>query len=381
MRQFEFAPYNLPPAAEALRGEVRAFLRDTLAGMPAQERARSWSGYDPAFSRKLGEKGWLGMTWPKRYGGHARSYAERYVMLEEVLAAGAPVGAHWIADRQSGPLLLRFGTEEQRQRLLPGIARGEIYFCIGMSEPNAGSDLASVRTRARKVDGGWRINGQKIWTSGAGHAHYMIALVRTGESEIRHAGLSQIIVDTKSDGLTIRPIADITGAKHFNEIFFDDVFVPDANLIGEEGDGWQQVTAELAFERSGPERYLSSLRLFLEFLRHVGENPSEAESLLIGRMTAEMWTLRQMSLSVTGRLAAGESPAAEAAVVKDLGTSLEQEMPKAIQALARDGSNLTGGDPFADTLAYLLQTAPSFSLRGGTREILRGIIAREIGLR
>ncbi len=381
MRQFEFAPYNLPPAAEALRGEVRAFLRDTLAGMPAQERARSWSGYDPAFSRKLGEKGWLGMTWPKQYGGHARSYAERYVMLEEVLAAGAPVGAHWVADRQSGPLLLRFGTEEQRQRLLPGIARGETYFCIGMSEPNSGSDLASVRTRARKVDGGWRINGQKIWTSGAGHAHYMIALVRTGESEIRHAGLSQFIVDTKSDGLTIRPIADITGAKHFNEIFFDDVFVPDANLIGEEGDGWQQVTAELAFERSGPERYLSSLRLFLEFLRHVGENPSEAESLLIGRMTAEMWTLRQMSLSVTGRLAAGESPAAEAAVVKDLGTSLEQEMPKAIQALARDGSNLIGGDPFADTLAYLLQTAPSFSLRGGTREILRGIIAREIGLR
>ncbi len=381
MRQFEFTPYNLPPAAEALRGEVRAFLRDALSDMPAQERARSWSGYDPAFSRKLGGRGWLGMTWPKQYGGHERSYAERYVMLEEVLAAGAPVGAHWIADRQSGPLLLRFGTEEQRQRLLPGIARGETYFCIGMSEPNSGSDLASVRTRARKVDGGWRINGQKIWTSGAGHAHYMIALVRTGESEIRHAGLSQFIVDTKSDGLTIRPIADITGAKHFNEIFFDEVFVPDANLIGKEGDGWQQVTAELAFERSGPERYLSSLRLFLEFLRHVGENPSEAESLLIGHMTAEMWTLRQMSLSVTGRLAAGESPAAEAAVVKDLGTSLEQEMPKAIQALARDAGDLIGGDPFADTLAYLLQTAPSFSLRGGTREILRGIIAREIGLR
>ncbi len=381
MREFSFAPYQLPPEAEAVRAEVRAFLRETLGAMPSVERARSWSGYDPEFSRKLGERGWLAMTWPKKYGGHARSYAERYAMLEEVLAAGAPVGAHWVADRQSGPLLLRFGTEEQRQRLLPGIARGETYFCIGMSEPNSGSDLASVRTRARKVEGGWRVNGQKIWTSGAGHAHYMIALVRTGEAETRHAGLSQFIIDLKSDGLTVRPIADITGAKHFNEVFFDDVFVPDENLVGDEGGGWQQVTAELAFERSGPERYLSSLRLFLEFLRTVGDNPGESEKALIGRMTAEMWTLRQMSLSVTGRLAAGESPAAEASVVKDLGTSLEQDMPKAIQAIARDGTGLSNGDPFSDTLAYLLQTAPSFSLRGGTREILRGIIAREIGLR
>lgn len=381
MREFRYTPYRLPPEAETLRGEVRDFLRETLADMPSVERARTWSGYDPEFSRKLGARGWLGMTWPKTYGGHERSYAERYVMLEEVLAAGAPVGAHWIADRQSGPLLLRFGTEEQRERFLPGIARGETYFCIGMSEPNSGSDLASVKSRAQKVDDGWRVNGQKIWTSGAALAHYMIALVRTSDSESRHGGLSQIIIDLKSDGLTVRPIPDIAGATHFNEVFFDDVFVPDANLIGAEGDGWKQVNAELAFERSGPERYLSSLRLFLEFLRMVGETPTEAEKLLIGRMTAEMWTLRQMSLSVTGQLAAGQSPAAEATVVKDLGTTLEQETPKAIQALARDDSELSSSDPFDDTLAYLLQTAPSFSLRGGTREILRGIIAREMGLR
>lgn len=380
MRRFEFEPHDLPPEAEALRGEVREFLREQLAGMPAARRARSWSGFDPEFSKALGARGWIGTTFPKKFGGQERSYAERYVVLEELLAAGAPVSAHWVADRQSGPLLLRFGTEDQRERFLPGIARGELYFCIGMSEPNAGSDLASVRTRARKAGGGWRINGQKIWTSGAQHAHVMIALVRTSDEGNKHQGLSQFLVDLKTEGLTVRPIVDLAGLSHFNEVYFDDVFVPDAMLIGNEGDGWRQVTAELAFERSGPERYLSSLRLLLELLRVVGETPTEGEQLLVGRITAELWTMRQMSLSVMGQLRAGQSPAVEAAIVKDLGTSLEQDIPKAIQAIAR-AEALPAPSPFAATLAYLLQTAPSFSLRGGTREILRGIIAREIGLR
>jgi alkylation response protein AidB-like acyl-CoA dehydrogenase len=374
---FEFLPYDLPPEARALRGEVRAFLNEALGDTSAAERARSWSGGSRAFSLRLGAHGWIGMTWPKQYGGHERSYAERYVVIEELLVSGAPVGAHWVADRQSGPLLLRFGTEEQRRTLLPAIARGELSFCIGMSEPGSGSDLASVRTRARKVDGGWKVSGQKIWTSNAQHADWMIALVRTGDAEQRHAGLSQLLVDMKSPGLTVKPIANLTGESHFNEVFFDDVFVPGAMLIGAEGDGWRQVGAELAFERSGPERYLSSIRLFLEFLRIVGPKPSEAERLLIGEMTARMWTLRQMSLSIAGKLAAGENPAVAAAVVKDLGTTLEQDLPRDVQALAPEGAD----DAFQRTLSYLLQTSPSFSLRGGTREILRGIIARELGLR
>ena len=377
MQQFRFTPYELPASAASLRSAVRDFARGWTADMSSAERAHSWSGGNPAFSRALGERGWLGMTWPTQYGGHARPMAERYVVIEELLAAGAPVGAHWVADRQSGPLLLRFGTEEQRQRFLPGIARGENFFCIGMSEPNSGSDLASVRTRARKVEGGWRINGQKIWTSGAHRAHVMIALVRTGDEETRHAGLSQFLIELKkAEGLTVKPIVDLSGKHHFNEVFFDDVFVPDANLIGNAGDGWRQVTAELAYERSGPERYLSSLRLFLEFLRVVGPKPSEAERLLIGRIAAELWTLRQMSLSVMGLLGAGENPAVEAAIVKDIGTSFEQAIPKDIQSLAP-----AGDATFQAVLSHLLKSAPSFSLRGGTREILRGIIARELGLR
>jgi len=374
---FQFTPYDLSAEAQSLRDDVRAFLADTLAGKPAVERAQSWSGGSREFSLKLGARGWIGMTWPKKYGGHERSYAERYVVIEELLVAGAPVGSHWVADRQSGPLLLRFGTEEQRERLLPAIARGELCFCIGMSEPGSGSDLASVRTRARRVEGGWKVSGQKIWTSNAQHADWMIALVRTGDAEQRHAGLSQLLVDMKSPGLTVKPIANLTGESHFNEVFLDDVFVPEAMLIGAEGEGWQQVGAELAYERSGPERYLSSMRVFLEFLRVVGDKPTEAERLLIGAVTARMWTLRQMSLSIAGKLAAGENPAVAAAVVKDLGTSLEQDIPRDIQALAPDMKD----EAFQRTLSYLLQTSPSFSLRGGTREILRGIIARELGLR
>jgi acyl-CoA dehydrogenase len=348
-----------------------------LGDTPPVERARSWSGGSREFSKKLGARGWIGMTWPRKYGGHERSYAERYVVIEELLVAGAPVGNHWVADRQSGPLLLRFGTEEQRRTLLPKIARGELCFCIGMSEPGSGSDLASVRTRGRRVDGGWKVSGQKIWTSNAQHADWMIALVRTGDAEQRHAGLSQLLIDMKCPGVTVKPIANLTGESHFNEVFLDDVFVPEAMLIGAEGDGWRQVGAELAYERSGPERYLSSLRVFLEFLRVVGDKPTEAERLLIGEIAARLWTLRQMSLSIAGKLAAGENPAVAAAVVKDLGTTLEQDIPRSVQALAPENAD----EPFRRTLNYLLQTSPSFSLRGGTREILRGIIARELGLR
>ena len=173
MAVFNFDLTELPPEAEALRGEVREFLREHLGTPAAQRRAHSWGGFDRAFSRTMGARGWIGMTWPKRYGGHERTFLERYVVLEEMLAAGAPMGAHWIADRQSGPLLLRFGTEAQRQRFLPAITRGELAFAIGMSEPESGSDLASIRTRAVRADGGYVVNGTKVWTSNAHRSDYL----------------------------------------------------------------------------------------------------------------------------------------------------------------------------------------------------------------
>jgi len=376
---FRFEPVALPSSVPALREELRAFLGAELPPLPAERRANCWAQFDAEFSRKLGARGWIGMVWPKRYGGHERSALERYVVLEELLAAGAPVAAHWIADRQSGMAILRYGSEAQRERWLPGMTRGEVFTCIGMSEPNAGSDLASVRTRATRVDGGWRINGQKIWTTHARHCQLMIALVRTRPEAEKHAGLSQFLIDMTTPGVRVRPIVDLVGDAHFSEVFFDDAFVPDGALLGPEGAGWKQVTGELSLERSGPERYLSSFALFVELLRAAGPEPDEMLRGLIGRTAAQLWTLRQMSLSVAGQLAAGHDPMLEAAVVKDLGNELEQELPRLAQAAL--GEDLARANDLARVLAYLLQVAPSFSLRGGTREILRGIIARGLGLR
>jgi alkylation response protein AidB-like acyl-CoA dehydrogenase len=382
MATFHFELTELPPETESLRAEVRAFLAETLSDRSPHQRARSWGGFDRAFSRKIAERGWIGMTWPKAYGGHERTALERYVVLEELLAAGAPVSAHWVADRQSGPLLLRFGTEAQRQRFLPRIVRGELAFAIGMSEPDSGSDLASIRTRAERVDGGYRVNGTKVWTSNAHLSDYAIALFRTRVvPDKKHEGLSQFLVDLKSPGISIRPIIDLAGGHHFNEVTFEDAFVPEDMRVGEEGAGWTQVTTELAFERSGPERYLSSIQLIIETIREAGPAPDERVAVAIGRLVAHLNTLRQMSLSVAGMLQAGLNPNLEAAVVKDVGTNFEQEIPEAIHALFGAEPRLDSGSELERTLGYLVQHAPSFSLRGGTREVLRGIIARGLGLR
>ncbi|HVJ54187.1 MAG TPA: acyl-CoA dehydrogenase family protein [Aliidongia sp.] len=380
------APPPPSEATETLRAEVRAFLATELSDRTPQERASSWGGRDPAFSRKMGRRGWIGMTWPKQYGGHGRSALERYVVLEEMLAAGAPVGFHWVADRQSGPNLIKYGTEEQRRTILPRIVAGECCFCIGMSEPDSGSDLAAARTRAQPVQGGWLVNGTKVWTSGAHKADYMILFCRTDakSEDDRHAGASQFLVDmeyAKANGMKVRPIIDMRGDHHFNEVVIEDLLLPADAVLGKVGDGWKQVTGELAFERSGPERFLSAFTLLVETVRAIGPEGSERAAIALGRLTSHIMTLRRLSRSVAGMLQAGEDPALQAALVKDLGNVLEQETAEVVRLLVdlepEDGAD----DPLIAVQAYLIMSAPSFSLRGGTREILRGIIARGLGLR
>jgi acyl-CoA dehydrogenase len=375
MQALRFAKATLPASCAPLRLQIRRFLEEHMPERAPELRALSWTAFDAEFSRQLGAHGFIGLTFPEAYGGRALSALHRYVVIEELLAAGAPVAAHWMADRQSGPLLLRFGNELLKRSFLPRIARGEAYFCIGMSEPDTGSDLASVRTFAERVPGGFRVTGTKLWGTHVTRCPHMITLVRTRkQAGKKHEGLSQLLIDLDGPGISVRPVYDLTGHDHFGEVTFEDAFVPEERLIGEEGHGWQQVLAELAYERSGPERFLSSFELLRLLVAHAGPE----QEVGVGELYARLSVLRQMSLSVAARLSRGEEVGVAAAIVKELGTSFEQQLPQAVHALLGTMPLCEGGDALMRTHAVVSQLAPSYSLRGGTREILRGIIAKEL---
>jgi acyl-CoA dehydrogenase len=385
----DFSALELPPAAQALRDEVRAFLQAELAA-GAFTPHLGHTEFDAAFTRKVAARGWIGMTWPTRYGGAERSYLERFVVTEELLAAAAPCAAHWFGDRQTGPSLLRYGSEELKQHFLPAIARGECSFALGMSEPNSGSDLASVRTRAERVAGGWRVTGQKVWTSWAHRAHAFFVLCRTApDAGDRHEGLSQLIVDLAAPGVTVRPIRFMNGHHHFNEVFLDNVFVPDERVVGEIGQGWRQVTSELALERSGPERYMTTFPLLVELIRRLGGAPDARAREMVGRLTARLWSLRRMSLAIAltldpgpgaqpGAARAGPDLGTEAALVKDMGTFFEREITDAARLLVAVEPTPEATDTFERYLAETIVCSPVATIRGGTTEVLRTLIARRL---
>jgi acyl-CoA dehydrogenase len=370
------------PTPNELRLRVREFLELHREKGTFTPSCDAWlTGFSPSFSAALGELGWIGVAWPREYGGRGLSQMHRFVVAEELLAAGAPVAAHWTADRQSGPTLLNYGTEAQRRTFLPGIAAGRLYFAIGMSESDSGSDLASVRTTARRTEGGWVITGRKLWTSHAHRADHMIALCRTAPADAdRHAGLSQFVIDLHAAGIVINPIRLIDGGRHFNEVVLDDVALPEDALVGRLGQGWEQVTRELTFERGGPERYLSTLPLVGTALDLAEDSPINRQ--IAGRIVADLWSLRQLSLQILTETGdAPRQPAAlSAAITKAIGTRLEQ-------ALIGDAARLVGAEPdpashdeFQRLLAEAVLHSPGFTIRGGTTEVLRGVIAKMGGL-
>lgn len=387
--QVDFSTLELPAAARKTQQEVRAFVHAELAALKIRPRL-GHTEFHPEFTRRVAARGWIGMTWPRRYGGQERSYLERFVVTEEMLAVAAPCAAHWFGDRQTGPSLLRYGTEEQKQHFLPAIARGECYFALGMSEPNSGSDLASVKTRAERVANGWRVTGQKVWTSWAHKAHAFFVLCRTApDSGNRHEGLSQLIVELNAPGVTIRPIHFMNGHHSFNEVFLDNVFVPDARVVGEIGQGWKQVTSELALERSGPERYMTTFPLFTELMRRLGAAPDTRAAAAAGSLAARFWSLRRMSLAIAITLDPGPDSekgtpkasvdlATEAALVKDMGTFFEREIIDAARLLATLEPTPDATDDFERYLAETIMCAPVATIRGGTTQVLRNLIARKL---
>lgn len=364
---------------ELLRAEVREFLVNWQGD---RHGAASFSGFDPAFTQALAIRGWIGMGFPKRYGGGGYGFMERLIVLEELLAVRAPVFAHAVAERQSGPLLLRFGSERQREEIIPRIVAGNCYFCIGLSEPNSGSDLASVRTRATKIDGGWLVNGAKIWTSSAHRTHYMILLCRTSApSEVRQAGLSQFLVDMKTPGITCRPIVNIAGDHDFNEVHFNNVFLPDDSIIGTEGQGWKQVTSELAFERSGPDRFMSHMGAVEEFVAVLKQNPTDEGVRVLGRLAAHLSTLTRISRSITTLISNDQDAILHAALLKDLGNCFEQEIPETLRLVLQTEPEPNAADGYSAALANVILHAPSCTIRGGTKEVMRGMVAKSLGLR
>lgn len=355
---------------DALRQQVRELTGSWLAAGRYTPRSDCWlRSFDLDFSRALAARGLIGITWPVEFGGGGLDARSRLVVTEELLRAGAPVAAHWIADRQIGPAILRHGSHELQQELLPGIVKADFIFCLGMSEPEAGSDLAAVRTTAKKVDGGWSVSGRKIWTSGAHRATHTYLLARTDSTGSKHEGLSEFVVDMATDGIEVSPIVDMSGEHHFNEVTFDDVFVPQHRLLGTEGNGWRQVIEQLSFERGGPERVLSTYPLLAEALEHLRRSSDESHDVELGTLVARLATLRRQCWEIANALDAGRAPVVEAASLKYLGTEFENDV---IEFARRVGLPTTRND----SLAEALLAAPGFTIRGGASDVLLSIVTK-----
>ncbi len=379
----EFQPVELSVAERRLQREVQTFLEAELPRGTFEPGLGMNAAKDPEFSRKLGSRGWLGMALPTTYGGHDRSAVDRFIVVEQLLRWGTPVGHHWVADRQSGPVIAKFGTEQQKRRFLPGICAGELSFSIGMSEPDSGSDLASIKSKATRDGDGWVLEGRKIWTTWADVNDWIIVLCRTtpaDQVDDKRQGLSQLIVDLKAPGVTVTPIPFIDGTADFCEVVFDNVFVPDELVLGEVGQGWSQNTSELAYERGGPDRWLSTYMVVEELLRRDGNGPCSDELAdLLGNAVANYWVLHHLSLSVARSIDRGEAPAIESSLVKEMGTRFEQDVVTAVLAFVESAPNTATASLFEKLLIAATLTAPSFTIRGGTNEVLRSVASK--GLR
>lgn len=359
-----------------LRTRVRKLVTDWRDQGRFAPRPDAWGrGYDREFSRALGRAGFIGITWPERLGGAGRSNLHRLVITEELLRAGAPVAAHWIADRQIGPAILRYGTPELQAEFLPRIAAGELTFCLGMSETEAGSDLAAVRTAATRTADGWSLTGAKIWTTQAHRSEYAYVLARTDASGDKHEGLTEFLVDMRAPGVEVSPILDLQGEHHFNELRFDDVHIPAHWVIGEVGNGWKQVTEQLVFERGGAERVLSTY-LVLEELLRVFEDTADVVALeALGGLVAQVAALRRRVWEVALAMDGGEAPIVEAAMLKYLGTRFEAALAQTARYLVEQAPRPSSTE-LAGMIGNALMAAPGGLIRGGSSGVLLGIIGR-----
>ncbi|MEZ5206736.1 MAG: acyl-CoA dehydrogenase family protein [Acidimicrobiales bacterium] len=361
--------FDLPPELAALQAEAEAFADDAIARFGQHDDA--WiNGYAREVSRQLGAKGWIGMTWPVEHGGGGRSALERFVVTEVLISRGVPIAASWFADRQMGPTLIAYGTDEQKRAFLPGILSGETGWCIGMSEPDAGSDLAGLGTRAVRDGDDFVLDGQKIWTSFGETADYCYLICRTSTDGPRHAGISELIVPMATPGIEIRPIQDMTGNRHFCEVFFDGTRVPAANLVGEEGNSFRQTMRQLEHERGGIDRLVSNRALYLDALGR-----ADTADPLVRQEVAALETGYRIGRLLVLREVLGQAPKQFSAATKTFCTEQEQRVAAFVARTLGPEAALAGRA--ARGVCY----APAYTIMGGTSEILRNILGeRTLGL-
>ena len=378
---------------ERFRKEVRDFLEEEIKKGSFKPQCDGWiEGHSPEFSRKLAQKGWIGLAWPKEYGGQGRSYLDRLILTEELLRYGAPAASHWLSDRQVGPSIIAYGTEEQRKEFLSKIVKAEVFFGVGMSEPGAGSDLASLTTRAVEDGDNYIIDGQKIWSSGAHIFTHLYLVTRTDPDAPKHRGISEFIIDMNLPGITVNPIIDLTGARHFNEVFFDGVRVPKRYLIGEKNRGWYQITPQLDYERSGIERLMSNYPLFEALVQYVKETKRNGKPLSedpiirhkLAGLRVEFEAGRLMVYRVAWLLSQERLPNYETAMAKTYCSEFQQRLVHtAVGILGLHGQLMPDSKwvPVSGRAMGSLLFSPGYTLQAGTSEILRNIVAmRGLGL-
>jgi alkylation response protein AidB-like acyl-CoA dehydrogenase len=380
--------FRFPAEEEAFRKEVRGFLR---AEMPerAPDRIDGWQ-FHRQFVRKLAERGWLTLSWPKEWGGEGAGHLRQLVFNEEMAAADAP--ATDLGSDRVGPTIMLHGTEEQKQRFLPAIMRGESVWCQGFSEPGAGSDLASLQTRAVADGDSFIINGSKIWTSLAHYAQWMILLARTDTEAPKHRGISYFLVDMKTPGITISPLTDMAGRHTFNQVFFQDARVPRDALLGELNRGWYVATSTLDFERSGIQRVIGSLRTYNDLVGYAREMIAQGRAQpaydairhRLADLKIEFEVGRQLSYRVAWLQSQGQVPNYEASVSKMFGSELTQRLARTGMQLIGLGGQLAPGSawaPLSGRIESLYLQSAALTIAAGTSEINRGIIAtRGLGL-
>jgi alkylation response protein AidB-like acyl-CoA dehydrogenase len=374
------------PGQESFRQEVRSFVAETLppTGDDDADGMRGEMGWSPAFSLKLAERGWIALAWPEEYGGAGMGFMEQVIFNEEMAYSGAPIGAHRRGVFYVGPILILHGTEEQRQKHLLAITGGTGYYCQGFSEPGAGSDLASLTTRATRDGDDYIVNGQKIWTSDGHRSDYCWLAARTDPDAPKHRGISNFILDMHAPGVSVRPLVNMAGNHSFNEVFFDNVRVPAENLVGEENRGWYQTAATLDFERSsiatfaGTRRFLDDVIAVMRQRRYGYRDRYDIADLYTGVLVGQI-----LSYSIASMQQSGGVPNKEASAAKLLSSELRQRAGEvAVRALRMNGQVHEGPGAVSRgryTRDYL--AGVSATIAGGTSEIQRGVIAtRGLGL-